>query len=220
MSETRRIYTRIVWDMESLQVVYAEDYLYDGPVDAMKKKPPSPMIGQASSISGQERGTGQQNINTGVGLEQGAVTSPTQSPLYKAMYNTEAGQMSKAYDTAASNTAAKARQAGFGYQQPVAQGAQDQLRSQQASQIGQLPGEVAAQTVPLEMQAGKDITGAGTSELGAGNQVFTQGAVPLEQQYQQYALNYTPLWQRMLSGGLSGATQSQGGGLYGALSQI
>lgn len=169
----------------------------------MGKKPASPLIGQAQSISGQERSAGQSNINAGTGLEQQAVTNPTQSPLYKALYSTEAGQMSSAFDAASSNQRAKAREAGFGYSQPTTQGAESELRGREASAIGQLPGQVASESVPLELQAGRDIAGAGTSELQAGNQMFTQGAVPLEQQYQNYSLNYKPLWQRMLGAGLS-----------------
>jgi hypothetical protein len=196
----------------------------------MTKKAPSPLIGQAQSISGQERGAGQSNIDTGTGMEKQAVTDPTSSPLYKALYSTEAGGMSKAYDTATSNLRAKANASGFGYSQPAETGAETELRGREASSIGQLPGQVAAESVPLELQAGRDITGAGTSELQAGNQMFTQGAVPLEQQYQQYSLGYTPLWQRMLQGGFSGFNQSgnlldpgswtgagSSGGLFGAL---
>jgi hypothetical protein len=170
----------------------------------MAKKKPSPLIGEAQGISEQERGAGQANINAGTGIEKQAINDPTASPLYKALYSTEAGQMSRAYDTASGNQRAKANAAGFGYAQPGAQGAENQLRGQQASQIGQLPGQVMRETVPMELQAGRDIAGAGTSELAAGNQMFTQGAVPLEEQYQNYSLNYTPLWQRALQGGAQG----------------
>lgn len=169
----------------------------------MSKKKESPLVGQAQSISGQERGAGQANIDTGTGMASSAINNPTSSPLYKALYNTEAGQMSKAYDNAASSTAAKARDAGFGYQQPAAQGAQEQLRGQQASAIGQLPGQVASESVPLELQAGNQIAQSGGQELAAGNQMFTQGAVPLDEQYQQYSQQYKPLWQRALGGAAS-----------------
>lgn len=179
------------------------------------KKSRSPYIGQAASISQQQRGAGQSNIDAGTGLEKQAITNPTQSPLYKALYSTEAGQMSQAYDTAASNTASRARQAGFGYSQPTAQGAQDELRGRQASDIGRLPGQVMSETVPLEEQAGRDIAGTGLGELRAGNEMFTSGVVPLEKQYQDYALNYTPLWQRMARGGISGL--AGGGGVGGGL---
>ena len=189
----------------------------------MTKKPPSPLIGQATSISSQERGQGQQNIDTGEQTIQNAVTNPTQSPLYKAIYNTEASGMSKAYDNAAASQRAKAEQSGFGYAQPATQGADTELRAKEASSIGQLPGQVAAETVPMEIQAGSAEAAPGVSELQAGNQMFTQGAVPLEQQYQQYSLGYTPLWQRMLQGGVSGfinspaGANSFGSGLQGAL---
>ena len=179
----------------------------------MGKKKRSPYIGQAASISEQQRGAGQQNINQGVSAGQEAVNNPTQSPLYKALYNTEAGQMSQAYDNASSSQAAKARTAGFGYQQPGAQGAEAELRGREASSIGQLPGDVASKTVPLELQQAGQQIGAGTSELGAGNQMFEGGVVPLEKQYQDYSLNYTPMWQRMARG----AVGSQGLGLGGAI---
>jgi hypothetical protein len=174
----------------------------------MGKKQPSPLIGQAQGISAQERGAGQSNIDQGVSAGKTAVSDPTNSPLYKALYTTEAGQMSQAYDTASGNQRAKANAAGFGYSQPTTQGAEEQLRGQQASQIGQLPGKVASQAVPLELQQSGQQIGAGTSELAAGNQAFTQGAVPLEEQYQNYSLNYTPAWQRALQGGASSLQQS------------
>lgn len=180
----------------------------------MSKKKRSPLIGQAQTISAQERGSGQSNIDEGTGLEKQAVTDPTSSPLYKALYSTEAGKMSQAYDNASANTTARARTAGFGYQQPVAQGAQDELRARQASDIGHLPGEVMRETVPMELQAGRDISGVGLGELRAGNEMFTQGAVPLEKQYQDYSLGYTPLWQRAAQGALKGATK---GGFGAAL---
>jgi hypothetical protein len=183
----------------------------------MGKKPRSPMIKEAQGISAQERSAGQANINTGVGDIQTATSNPTASPLYKALYSTEAGSMSKAYDAAAGNTAARARQSGFGYQQPAAQGAQDELRGREASQIGQLPGQVMSETVPMEMQAGKDIAGVGAQELGEGNQMYTQGAMPLEKQYQDYSLNYKPLWQRMLQGAIPNPAEGKSGGLVGAL---
>ena len=199
-----RVATKVVIDIASMVVIAWEGYEYDGPVETCTQKKRSPYIGAASTISQQQQKAGQGNIDTGVGLEKGAVTDPTSSPLYKAIYSTEAGQMSKAYDTAAANTASRAKQAGFGYEQPAAQGAQNELRAQQASSIGQLPGEVARETVPMELQAGRDIAGAGEGELRAGNEMFTGGVVPLEKQYQDYALNYTPLWQRALQGGVRG----------------
>ena len=183
----------------------------------MSKKKPSPLIGQAQSISAQERGAGQSNIDQGVSAGRQAVSDPTSSPLYKALYNTEAGQMSKAYDNASSSQAAKARTAGFGYQQPGAQGGEAELRGREASSIGQLPGDVASKTVPLELQQAGQQIGAGTSELVAGNQIFTQGAVPLEEQYQNYSLGYTPLWQRLARGAVSGGINAAGGGSGSAL---
>jgi hypothetical protein len=185
------------------------------------KKPPAPGIAQGTAIGQQQQNTGQSNINAGLNTTDQAVSNPTGSPLYKALYNTEVGQMSKAYDSASANTTAQARQAGFGYQQPVAQGAQDQLRGQEASAIGQLPGQVASQSVPLEMQAGQQQTQAGISELGQGNSLYGQAALgPLEQQYQQYSQNYQPLWQRALAGGIKGFLPGGSGALQGALGAV
>jgi hypothetical protein len=190
----------------------------------MSKKPPDPMIGKTQGISQQQQNAGAGNIASGVGMENQAVTNPTSSPLYKALYSTEAGQMSNAYGNAQANTAAKARQAGFGYQQPAAQGAQAELGGREASALGQLPGEVAAQTVPMELQAGNQIAQAGLGQEGQGNQLFTQGVEPLEQQYQQYSLNYVPMWQRLLGGaigkipgmgGIGGAIGSTGSSVGG-----
>lgn len=211
----RRIYTRIVWDSKTLQVIERDSYVYHGPVDEMKKKQPTGMIGGIQNQAQQQQAGGQANITAGTNLTESAVNNPTSSPLYKALYNTEAGGMSKAYDAAAANTRANARTAGFGYQQPAEQGAESQLRSQEASSLGQLPGQVEQQTVPQELQAGQSLAQTGLGQEGQGNQYMTQGAVPLEEQYQNYALNYTPLWQR-IAGGVAGMIPG-GGGLAGAL---
>lgn len=211
----RRIYTTIVWDSETLEVISRDGYDYAGPIATMTKKPQSGMIGGIQNQATAQQKAGQTNINTGVGMTENAVNNPTSGALYKSLYNTEAGQMSKAYDNAASSTAARAREAGFGYQQPGAQGAQDELRGREASAIGQLPGQVAAETVPLELQAGNQVTQAGLTQEGQGNQYMTQGAVPLEEQYQQYNLNYKPLWQR-LAGGVADMIPG-GAGIGGAL---
>ena len=184
----------------------------------MSKKTPSPYIKQAENISTQQRTAGQGNIDAASGTVSQFESNPTANPLYKALYSTEAGQMSKAYDMASANQTARARQAGFGYQQPVAQGAEGELRGQEASSIGQLPGQVEQQVAPQVLQGAQIQGGLGTSELQAGNQMYTGGVVPLDQQYQNYRLNYKNPVTQGLAAGLNAA--GFGGGLSAGLAQV
>ena len=175
----------------------------------MGKKKRSPLIGQSQALSSQYGQAGQADVSQANQM----TTNPTSSSLYKSLYGTEAGQMSQAYDTAAANTAARGRAAGFGYEQPVAQGAQSELRGREASAIGQLPGHIVPQVEAAAQQLGQ--RGLGQEQIGA--QYWTGAAVPLEQQYQGYSLGYTPWWQNALMGGVGGGV---GAGLSAALGAI
>lgn len=173
---------------------------------------------QAQGIAQQQQQAGQGNINQGVGMESGAVTNPTASPLYKSLYNTESSQLSDSYQNAAANTRARANAAGFGYEQPVTQGAEAQLGGQMAEQQGQLPGKVMSETVPLEMQAGRDVAQTGLGEMGAGNQFWTGSVTPLEQQYMAQPSPWESIAGGFISPFASAFSKGAGQGLWDTLS--
>ena len=133
-----------------------------------KSRSPVEQQGLATSSQANVLGQGQQQAGAS-GIEQ-TLADPTSTPLYKALYSTGQQQLSDAYQGAAANTAERAQQAGFGYSQPVAQGAQDQLAAQEASAAGQLGAKAIAQSVPEELagygQLGRPAVGHCFTEIG------------------------------------------------------
>lgn len=97
---------------------------------------------QQQKLTGQAQGT--------LGQFEGPVQ---QSPFYKAMLNTGIESTSQAYDNAAANQKQKANAAGFGYNQPVTQGADNQLRAQEAKSMADVPNQALLSTAPLALQA-------------------------------------------------------------------
>jgi len=84
-----------------------------------------------------------------------------QSPFYKALLTTGTEATSRAYENAKANTAARARAAGFGYEQPVAQGAQSQMDAQEASALARVPQEATIAATQPALQAASTGAGAG-----------------------------------------------------------
>jgi hypothetical protein len=98
-----------------------------------------------------------------------------QSPFYKALYNTGVESTSSAYDAADAAMKARANAAGFGYAQPVTQGAEGQLRSQEAEALARVPEQATLDTAPLALEAaqgsagvGRDVAGIGQTYAGIG----------------------------------------------------
>jgi len=98
--------------------------------------------------------------NADTGAAQGTFSQfegPVQnSPFYKALLTSGIENTSRAYDTARSNMRSRANQAGFGYNQPVAQGADDQVSAQEASALADVPNKAMVEAAPLSMKAGED----------------------------------------------------------------
>lgn len=90
-----------------------------------------------------------------------------QSPFYKALLTTGIQNTSNAYQNARSNMRAKAAAAGFGYAQPVTQGADNQMDAAEASDLARVPNEAMIAAAPLSMKAGEDTAGMG---MGYGQQ--------------------------------------------------
>lgn len=132
-----------------------------------------------------------------------------QSPFYKQLLKAGTEGTANAYQSAKANTAARAKTAGFGYAQPVAQGAQDQIGSEEAKAQARVPGEALVQATGPALTAAGETAGIGATQGGQGLGYMTGAAVPLEQQYQ------TMLQQRQAAmwKAISGAAGAVTGGI-------
>jgi hypothetical protein len=111
------------------------------------------------------------------------------SPFYKSLLTTGIQNTSNAYQTAQSNMKAKANSAGFGQNQPVAQGADNQVEAQETSALAQVPNEAEIAAAPLSLEAAGQ---TGNMGMGYGN----QGVNLLNAN-----ANKPPLWQTLLGMG-------------------
>lgn len=148
----------------------------------------------ANSIAQQQADQSQMNnltnaanrtLNTAQG-SLGQFEGPVQqSPFYKALLTSGIESTSNAYDQARANTAQRAQMAGFGYSQPITQGADNQLAAREAETQASLPREAMLETAPLTMRAAEDTIGIGRDKAGMGQAYGQQGL-----QYGQQADNY------------------------------
>jgi hypothetical protein len=115
-----------------------------------------------------------------------------QSPFYKALWNTGISSTSKAYDNADTAMRQRAQQAGFGYNQPITQAGDNQLRAQEASDLGSLPDRALTAAAPLDLQASGQTAGLAGQEAGTaatyGNQSLGYGNELLNANSQAAAL--------------------------------
>ena len=129
-------------------------------------------------VAEQQTGTDITNQNNDVnqqqqltGAAQGTLSQfegPVQnSPFYKALLTSGIEGTSGAYDTARSNMKAQENQAGFGYNQPVAQGADNQLQAQEASDLAKVPNTAMTEAAPLSLSAAGTTANMG---MGYGSQ--------------------------------------------------
>jgi hypothetical protein len=109
-------------------------------------------FGQQGNLTGQAQGT--------LGQFEGPVQN---SPFYKSLLNTGIQSTSNAYQNARSNMRQQANAAGFGYSQPAAQGADNQLQAQEASAMANVPQQAMLGAAPLSMQAAGQ-----TGQMGMG----------------------------------------------------
>jgi hypothetical protein len=211
----RWINTKVVWDIESGAVLEKEGFWYNGPVAECVSSSGQRNQNAANSLAQQSAASQAQNQATQTGLTNAAQGTLSQyegpvqqSPFYKALLNTGISSTSRAYDQADTNMKRQAQAAGFGNQTPgsgVSQGAEDQLRSQEASAIGQLPNQAAIAAAPLGLQAagttageaatyGNEALGYGTEALNA-NQLASKIAA-------QNASSVQGLWKSIVELGL------------------
>jgi hypothetical protein len=171
-------------------------------------------IGAAENTIGGAQGTIGQAQNT-LGGYEGPITS---SPYYKSLVSAGTDATTNAYNSAKASAAARANAAGFGSNQPIAQGAQNQIESQEAKSLAGVPMQAIEATAPLQLQAAGQ-TGQLAGEQGrlagvqgglAGEQVgmgtalggegvgYMGQATDLENQYQKSTQDF---WKNLMNAG-------------------
>lgn len=160
-----KITTKIVWDVDG-NVLEHEWHEYSGPVAECKPG------ASATQKAGEQRSAADQAREDALtGTAQGTLSQfegpVEQSPFYKALLTTGTEAVSDSYNNAASNVRARANQAGFGYNQPVENGAEAGVRTAQAKAQSQVP------TTALTAASDAAMRAAGTTGnmgLAYGNQ--------------------------------------------------
>lgn len=169
----------------------------------------SPIPGGSTGIQSRDLST-QQGLT---GAAQGTLSQfegpVQQSPFYKALLNTGIQSTSNAYQNADTNLKRNAQAAGFGYNQPVTQGAEDQLQSQEASALAAVP----TQATEAAVQPALSAAGTTAGEAGTyGNQAVLYGAQALSANQQAAQLQaqrqaaQQSLWQSILGAGTGAFT--------------
>lgn len=199
---------------------------------------PSPVQTQALQLTDQQLKQQQQalqGVQGTVGQAQGtiaaaqrpltAITTPDatgQTPLRRALSASLNASTSQAYNNAVRNSRLAGLRAGLQNQPAGTVGAEQQIRAEEASKLGQIPSQVEQQAAPLELQAAGQ-TGqlaglqnelAGT-ELGVartytpstyfntGASMEAQRQQALNQDYLEQQRRNAALWAGLAKAGLS-----------------
>lgn len=168
-----RIYTKIVYDDAAYRAgryvvdeQNSEWFDHDGPVAECKPGKSSNQQNAEAQTTADQQKQGQLTDAAQGTLSQ--YEGPVQnSPFYNALLTTGTEATSDAYNNAASNVRARANQAGFGYNQPVENGAEAGVRTAQAKTQAQLPGQAMMQAGQMGLQAANQ---TGQMGMGYGNQ--------------------------------------------------
>jgi hypothetical protein len=149
-----------------------------------KPKAPSTQMNQLNTNA--STNAKQQTANEGaaagtLGQFEGPTTS---SPYYKSLLATGTDATTNAYNNAKATSAARANAAGFGDNQPVTQGANNEINAQESASLARLPMQAEQATAPLQLEA------ANTSATMAGNEANASNTASgtsgqLSNQYQQ-----------------------------------
>lgn len=172
---------------------------------------------EARSVSAQDRagqtaqyGAAGKDLDTAQGTFSQFEGPVEQSPFYKALKTAGTETTADSYKSAKSNVRARASAAGFGAAgQPVTEGATAGLESEEAKAQAQVPGRALTAAAPLSLEAARGTqagastrAGMGTALGSQGEGYFTQGAVPLEQQYQDMlAKRRAGMWKALQKAG-------------------
>jgi len=155
------------------------------------KKKPDPVAQQAFDISGQERRARDTELAKADPTLNYYSGPPDQSPLYKSLSRIGTENTSRRYDDAMAATRMRANAAGFGYQQPVEQGAERELEAERAGALSRVPSEALLAATQPGLQAAQIRTGRGYAYSGA--PYFGYGANLYNQQQQRNA----NLWNKL-----------------------
>lgn len=158
-----RFASKVVWQMtddpEVNILLERVPFEYDGPV-AMAKPKASQAETDAFTNAAKDRAGRDANIAatqadvTGQENDLSFYTGdPTKSPLTKSYINSATTSVNSAYNNAAANTKQSANAAGFGYAQPVTQGANAEVEGQRASTLAAVPQEALMRTVDANQRA-------------------------------------------------------------------
>lgn len=142
------------------------------------------------------RGKSQGEADSSLSQFEGPVEN---TPFYRSMVTAGTDATHKSFDAERGNTAMQARAAGFGYEQPVTQGAQSQVNDSEAKAQAAVPQQALQATAPLTMQA------AGMRE-GEVNSYNPNGAISTAGTLEQDRLNrQSQMWQQIAKTGVSAA---------------
>lgn len=134
---------------------------------------------QQADVAGQTKAYGSANAT------DANFSGPTQdTPYYKSLVASSTDATSDAYESAKANSAAKAQQAGFGYDSPIGQAASRETTNTEAAKLGQIPAQAAAVTAPLQLEAAGQQLQEGTA-LGQQSLGYENAAVNLEDEFQK-----------------------------------
>lgn len=156
------ITTKLVTDIETGAVLERTGFWYAGPIAEAKpgKSDPQKAAEAASAADRAKQGQLTDTAQGTLGQFEGPVD---QSPFYKALLTQGTEATSNAYQNAQQNVRARAKQAGFGYEQPVEQGAEAGIQAQEAGALARVPGEALLEA------SGPALSAAGqTGSMGMG----------------------------------------------------
>jgi hypothetical protein len=141
------------------------------------------------------QGLGRQNVEEGLtsqaqgSLDQFEGPNVQATPFYKELQTAGVQGTSNEYDNAIEGSRANASGAGFGYSQPVAEGATDALQTQEAGALAQVPAQATVEATQPELAATSQTAGL-TSQYNPSSEFssMTTGAdttAQLQEQQQQ-----------------------------------
>jgi hypothetical protein len=168
-------------------------------------------IGTAGNVQSQDQALSQQDY----GQAQNTLSQfegPVQSsPYYKSLVATGTDATSNAYQSALEQQRANAAQGGFGYEQPVTQGAETGVAAQEAGALARIPAQAAQQASGAALQAAGTTAGMGEAAGSQANQALStelQGQEFYDQMQNQFLQN--------LAGAGSNLIQDNPWGVFGA----
>jgi hypothetical protein len=147
----------------------------------MAKRSPLEATDTAATTQQQQQATANQGTAQGtLGQFEGPVTS---SPFYKSLLTTGTDATSQAYNNAQASNRAASNDSGFNYTSPNETGSENEIKGQEATAVGNLPAEAAAEAAPLAAGAAGETAGIGATQSGAA-QGYNSQATGLEENYQ------------------------------------